>query len=250
MGFLLDIAKDIIEDTTSELRNSRNLTRNAGTAIAAGLAGAAMMKGMSNNRPTNRYPRVPQQGYPPVPQRAATQAPPPPVPVRSAAPAVPAAPAAPAAPVFSFYAIIEGTQRGPYNEAQFKRLVDNDLASASTMVWQEGMPEWKPAAQVAMMQHLFSKQLPQQQVQAQSQQAAPAAPAMPQMPQQSAYYVNLNNQMVGPFNTQQLQHFAQTGEFTQQMWVWCEGMPEWKPAGNVAELAKLFGPAMPQMPKV
>ncbi len=237
MGFILDIAKGIIEDATDELTNGRKLARtagNIGTAVAAGLAGAAMMRGMNNNQP---YPAAYPQGYPQMPQGT-----PPPAPAVSTA--------APAAPVFSFYAIIEGVKHGPYNEIQFKRLVDNDLASATTMVWKEGMTEWKPAGQVEMMEHIFS---PQSAPQAQAQQPAPqaqAAPAAPPMPQQNAYYVNLNNQMVGPFTTQQLQHFAQTGEFTQQMWVWCEGMPEWQTAGNVEELAKLFGPSMPQMPIV
>lgn len=233
MGFLLDIAKDILDDATDELTSGR-LVRNAGstlgTAVAAGLAGAAMMRGMNKNQP---YPTP--SAYPQVPQGMAPGAPP---------PAPLASPAAPAAPVFSFYAIIEGVRRGPYNEVQFRRLVENDLADASTMVWKEGMTEWQPAAQVKMMEHIFNKN-------AQAQNAAPPAPpAAPAVPQSKAYYVNLNNQMVGPFTTSQLQQFAQTGEFTQQMWVWCEGMPEWKTAGDVEELSSLFGPAMPQMPIV
>lgn len=247
MGFIFDIAKDILEEATDELTsaNGRRLVRNAGTAVAAGLAGAAMMRSMNKNQP-NPYPTAYPQAYPQAPQNM-TQDVPPPVPAMG--------PKVPAAPVFSFYAIIEGSKHGPYNEVQFKRLVDNDLADADTMVWQEGMTEWEPAAQVEMMKHIFSKQKQQPQqtqktAQSQQQPTKPAAPAMPLVPQQNAYYVNLNNQMVGPFNTQQLQHFAQTGEFNQQMWVWCEGMPEWKTAGDVEELAKLFGPAMPQMPKV
>ena len=228
MSFLLDIAKDILEDATDGLTSSsgRRLMRNAGTAVAAGLAGAAMIHGMNKNQPNptiTPYPQMSQDAPPPLPA---------------------ASPLTPAAPVFSFYAIIEGVKRGPYNEIQFKRLVDNDLADANTMVWKDGMTEWQPAGQVKMMENIFSKQPISQQP------AQPAAPAMPQMPQQKAYYVNLNNQMVGPFNTQQLQHFAQTGEFTQQMYVWCEGMPEWLTAGNVEELSALFGPAMPPMPQV
>lgn len=244
MSFLLDIAKDILDDTAHDLKSGR-IIRNAGTAVAAGLAGAAMMNSMNKNQPypyPTAYPQGYPQGYPQVPQNMA-QGVPQPSPAMSNT--------TPEAPVFSFYAIIEGSQHGPYNEIQFKRLVDNDLADANTMVWKEGMTEWQPAGEVKMMENIFSKQQPQQQKQPKSeQQAQPAAPAMPQVAQQNAYYVNLNNQMVGPFNTQQLQHFAQTGEFNQQMWVWCEGMPEWKTAGNVEELAALFGPAMPQMPIV
>lgn len=241
MGILIDLAKDLLDDATYELTGTsgRRLVKNAGTAIAAGLAGAAMMRGINKNQPYPNPSAFPQ-GYPQMPQNV-PQGPQPSPTMQQVAPA---------APVFSFYAIIEGVRRGPYNEIQFKRLVENDLANADTMVWKEGMTEWQPAAQVKMMEHIFSKQ-PHSQSQQQSQQPTqPATPAMPQMPQQNAYYVNVNNQMVGPFTAAQLQHFAQTGEFNQQMWVWCEGMPEWKTAGEVEELAKFFGPAMPQMPVV
>ena len=234
MGLILDIAKNIIEDATDDLTSGRRLV-NAGTAVAAGLAGAAMMRGLNKNQPypnPSAYPQGNQQMPQNVPQ--------------GAQPYPPMRPIAPAAPVFSFYAIIEGVKHGPYNEIQFKRLVENELANADTMVWQEGMTEWLPASQVKMMEHIFSTQSHNQS----EHTAQPAAPAMPQMPQQNAYYVNVNNQMAGPFTAQQLQHFAQTGEFSQQMWVWCEGMTEWKTASDVEELAKLFGPAIPQMPLV
>ncbi len=241
MGILLDIAKEFLEDATDELTSAkgRRFVRDAGTAVAAGLAGAAMMRGLNKNQqnPTPAvYPQGYPQGYPQMPQNMSQGVPQP-------APAM--SPVAPAAPIFSFYAIIEGVRRGPYNEIQFKRLVENDLADANTMVWQEGMTEWLPAAKVKMMEHIFNKNL-----QPQNQEPHQPAPAMPQMPLQKTYYVNLNNQMVGPFTKQQLQQFVQTGEFTQQMYVWCEGMPEWLTAGNVEDLSSLFGPAMPQMPIV
>ncbi|MBR5639913.1 MAG: DUF4339 domain-containing protein [Muribaculaceae bacterium] len=234
MSFLFDIAKGILEDTTREVKSGR-IVKNAGTAVVAGLAGAAIMKSMTKSNPSPvAYP----QEYPQGPQNMSQSLP--------SMPVSAVGPTAPAAPIFSFYAIIEGVKRGPYNEVQFKRLIENDLANANTMVWKDGMTEWIPAGQVKMMEHLFTKQPPQQ---PQTQQPAQqVAPVMPQVPQQNAYYVNFNNQMVGPFNTQQLQHFAQTGEFNQQMYVWCEGMPEWKTAGNVEELAAFFGPAVPQMP--
>jgi len=152
--------------------------------------------------------------------------------------------APPPPPVFAFYAMIDNVQRGPYNEIQFKRLVDNELASGDTLVWTEGMLDWKPAREVKMMSRIFPKQ---------KNIATNPTPAMPQMPQvleQSIYYVNINNQQAGPFTMQQLKQFAQTGEFTQQMYVWKEGMPQWLIAGQVQELASLFTPQMPPMPKI
>lgn len=227
MGLLFDLA-DLIEDAadgfsgSSLRRHTRSLAAGAGLAAAAGLAGAMIAKSQSQNQP-NPTPAAMPQNLPPLP--VINQAP-------------------PTAPTFSFYAIIEGEQHGPYNEVQFKRLVDNDLANAETQVWQEGMTQWMPAGQVEMMAKLFPNQ--------QQQEAAPApqVPQMPQMPQQKAYYVNVNNQMAGPFTSQQLQIFAQTGEFTQQMYVWCDGMPEWLTAGQVPELAQLFTNVAPPMPTV
>lgn len=145
----------------------------------------------------------------------------------------------PPAPVFSFFALIDNVQQGPYSEIQFKRLVDNKLANGDTLVWQEGMSEWMPAIEVKLMAKIFPQQ----------QQPSNVTSAPP-MPQQSSYFVNVNNQQAGPFTIQQLQHFAQTGEFTQHMYVWKQGMPQWLMAGQVQELTTLFSSQMPQMPKI
>ena len=45
------------------------------------------------------------------------------------------------------YASIDNEQHGPYDEIQFKRLIENHLIDASTLVWQDGMPDWQPAGQ-------------------------------------------------------------------------------------------------------
>jgi len=236
MGILKSLAKDLLADTivdnipsVSLKKHGKKIAAGAGIAAAAGLTGAMLGRKTSQSgmAPAAQVP----EDVPPLPAQSA-----------AAVPSLPSGPPAP--PAFSFYAMIEGKQRGPYDELQFKRLVENDLASASTLVWKEGMSDWMPAGEVKMMASIFP-----QRPQVAAAPPAPAAPAMPQMPQR-AYYVNLNNQQVGPFNVQQLQHFAQTGEFTQQMFVWCEGMPQWLAAGAVPELAGIFGPAMPQMPNV
>ena len=56
------------------------------------------------------------------------------------------------------------------------------------------------------------------------------------------YYVSNNGQQMGPYNMQQLQQLAQSGQLTQQTYVWKQGMANWDFAGNVAELAIVFGP--------
>lgn len=71
----------------------------------------------------------------------------------------------------------------------------------------------------------------------------------PPMPT-TQYFVAVNGQQSGPFTIPQLQQFAQAGQFTPQTLVWKQGMAGWEAAGNVAELAQLFAPAMPPVPPV
>lgn len=82
---------------------------------------------------------------------------------------------------------------------------------------------------------------------------------MPQMPQmggmpqmqksvpQVQYMVGVNGQQAGPFDWNQLQQLVQQGQLTTQTYVWKQGMANWEFAGNVAELAALFGNTMPPM---
>ena len=241
MGLFFDLAKDLIADSASDLakkvttEKAKKIALGAGVAAATGIGaaatGALLNKKRKATSPAPAPPVLPQGNMPPA------------VPLYTspALPSIPQAtgrPAPPVPPKFSFYAMIENVQRGPYNEVQFKRLVDNGLADADTLVWKEGMDDWLPACEVKMMAKLF----PQHQKQA-------SAPAMPQMPQ-TGYFVNVNNQRVGPFTVPQLQQFAQAGEFTAQMYVWCEGMAQWQVASSVAELEGLFAPQMPTMPQV
>lgn len=71
-------------------------------------------------------------------------------------------------------------------------------------------------------------------------------PPMPQI----QYTLNVNGQNMGPFNMQQMQQMAQNGQLTRQTYVWKQGMAGWELAGNVQELATLFGavPPPPPMP--
>jgi len=80
-------------------------------------------------------------------------------------------------------------------------------------------------------------------------QAANTPPPMPQ----SMYYTNVNGQNMGPFSIPQLQQLAQNGQLTRETYVWKNGMANWELAGNVMELASVWGsvpPPMPPMPPV
>lgn len=56
-----------------------------------------------------------------------------------------------------------------------------------------------------------------------------------------AYFMVINGQQQGPFETDALL----AAGLTQSTLVWREGMPQWLPASQVAELAHLFPPCPP-----
>ena len=68
-----------------------------------------------------------------------------------------AKPTPPPPPSFSFYALIDNKQYGPYDKIQFKRLVDNDMVNMDTLVWKEGMAQWQAAKDVPEMEEFFPK---------------------------------------------------------------------------------------------
>ena len=86
---------------------------------------------------------------------------------------------------------------------------------------------------------------------AQPQQQAPAmgGPAVPPpMPAAVQYTVAINGQQYGPYNVQQMQQMAQSGQINASTLVWAPGMPQWAAAGTVPELAQLFMATPPPMP--
>ena len=78
-------------------------------------------------------------------------------------------------------------------------------------------------------------------------------PMMGGMQPQVSYMLAVNGQQAGPFGWAQLQQLVQLGQLTQQTFVWAQGMANWTPAGQVAELAPLFqglAPAIAGMPQM
>ena len=85
----------------------------------------------------------------------------------------------------------------------------------------------------------------------QPQQAPPmpgGAPVPPPMPSAVQYMVAINGQQYGPYNMQQMQQMAQSGQINASVLVWAQGMPQWVAAGSVPELAQLFTQTPPPMP--
>lgn len=72
----------------------------------------------------------------------------------------------------------------------------------------------------------------------QMQGAMNTPPPMPNV----QYHISVNGAQAGPFNMQQMAQMVQSGQLTQQTYVWKQGMTNWELAGNVQELASLFAP--------
>lgn len=62
------------------------------------------------------------------------------------------------------------------------------------------------------------------------------------------YHISVNGQQMGPYQMPQLQQMVQSGQLTQQTYVWKPGMASWEFAGNVPELASLFSMGTPPPP--
>lgn len=94
-----------------------------------------------------------------------------------------------------------------------------------------------------MMNGMTQGVQPQQQVPAMGGAAVP-----PPMPAAVQYTVAINGQQYGPYNLQQMQQMAQSGQINASTLVWAPGMPQWAAAGTVPELAQLFMATPPPMP--
>jgi membrane protease subunit (stomatin/prohibitin family) len=75
-----------------------------------------------------------------------------------------------------------------------------------------------------------------------------AAPTPPPLPQGAAFFVAMNGQQAGPFEPAKLPHMVAAGQVTRQTLVWRQGMGQWQPAGEVAELSGLFATVPPPLP--
>ncbi|WP_017626147.1 SPFH domain-containing protein [Nocardiopsis chromatogenes] len=100
-----------------------------------------------------------------------------------------------------------------------------------------------------------AQQMAQSMQQPAPQQAAPQqAPAQagaavpPPLPGGQQWYVGADGRQMGPFGAEQLQGMAAQGTLTQETLVWSEGMAQWTAAGQVPQLANLFGAVPPPLP--
>lgn len=71
----------------------------------------------------------------------------------------------------------------------------------------------------------------------------------PPIPGAVQFFMAINGQQQGPFNMASLQQMITSGAFNRESLVWRQGMSGWLKAGEVPELAGLFGAAPPPIPK-
>ena len=81
-------------------------------------------------------------------------------------------------------------------------------------------------------------------------QAAPQASSAPPPPPGHGaanveFHVSVSGQSYGPYDLNAFAQHVQAGQITGESMVWKLGMANWLPAGQVAELANLFGPPSP-----
>lgn len=96
---------------------------------------------------------------------------------------------------------------------------------------------------MAMMQQMMNQQQQQNNQKTQNQNTN-----VPPPPPTTQYFVSVNGQQAGPFDMNTLQQMITQGQLTKETFVWKQGMQGWLAAGQVPEVAALFGAVPPPPP--
>lgn len=70
----------------------------------------------------------------------------------------------------------------------------------------------------------------------------------PPLPQTSMYYIAINGQQQGPFDTNTVIGFIQNQQINMETLVWKQGMPNWSKISALSEFANFFSPTPPPIP--
>jgi len=81
------------------------------------------------------------------------------------------------------------------------------------------------------------------------QQQQPPSGGPPPLPPQVQWFAGIDGQQPGPFQQEALVQMIQEGKITKKTLVWKQGMDNWTAAGDIPDLAGLFGAAPPPLPK-
>jgi hypothetical protein len=55
-----------------------------------------------------------------------------------------------------YYAALDGRQAGPFSETEIVRLINDNKIRRETLVWHQGMPQWKAAQDVPELLRIFT----------------------------------------------------------------------------------------------
>jgi membrane protease subunit (stomatin/prohibitin family) len=125
--------------------------------------------------------------------------------------------------------------------SQFQAANAMEAASKNPGGANPGLEMGMGMAMANQMGQMFNQN--QQQQQNQNQNTPPPIPGL------SSYFIAVNGAQQGPFNLQVLQQMAGQGSFTRDTMVWKQGMSGWLKASEVGEMANLFAPMPPPIPK-
>jgi len=70
----------------------------------------------------------------------------------------------------------------------------------------------------------------------------------PPLPQTAAYFIAVNGQQQGPFDTSTIATYIQNGQVTADTLVWKQGMPQWAKISTLLEFSQYFGAMPPPLP--
>lgn len=79
--------------------------------------------------------------------------------------------------------------------------------------------------------------------------AQATSPTPPPIPNATSYFVAIDGQPQGPFNSPELAQKIQAGEVNRETLIWTQELVDWTPAGQVAALAFAFAHTPPPLPK-
>lgn len=141
----------------------------------------------------------------------------------------------------AIYAVIDNEQCGPYNEVQFKRLVDNGHVTSETLVWSQALPSWVKAGEVDALKSFFATV------------SAPVVPEPVQVPvveqKEVQYYAKVDGEKHGPFNWDQFKRLADNDVINTETPVWHESLPSWICAKDLPELKGIIKEPVEEEPE-
>lgn len=131
----------------------------------------------------------------------------------------------------NWYYAKDDRQFGPVSSDELFHLLRTGDLNPDHLVWREGMPDWRP------VRDAFDLAPPPDPVQPTRDPGFASSPP-PEAPADGWYYA-VAGQRFGPTSAVALENLLRQGRIGARDLLWRAGMPDWKPAGQVAEFAHL-----------